>query len=104
MCIRDRHYLHDPAEAIYEAARLMKAGGILLIVDFEAHNRDEYREKYAHRRLGFSDEDMKTWLGNYGFQLTATKTIENETDHPNARIWRAERIDTQELRHVSRTS
>ena len=98
------HYLHDPAEAIYEAARLMKAGGILLIVDFEAHNRDEYREKYAHRRLGFSDEDMKTWLGNYGFQLTATKTIENETDHPNARIWRAERIDTQELRHVSRTS
>ena len=47
------HYLDEPREAIGEAARLLQPGGRILIADFETHNRDEFREKYAHRRLGF---------------------------------------------------
>ena len=37
------HYLEDPEEAIIEASRLLSSEGQLLIVDYEDHDRDEFR-------------------------------------------------------------
>ena len=38
------HYAHSPAAAIAEAARVIAAGGTLLVVDFAAHDREELRD------------------------------------------------------------
>lgn len=56
------HYAQQPAAAIAEAARILDAGGRLLIVDFASHEREELRSRDAHARLGFSDEQIETWF------------------------------------------
>ncbi len=62
------HYLDDPAEALAEAARVLRPGGRLLIVDFAPHGLEFLREKHAHRRLGFSHETMLGWTRQLGLE------------------------------------
>lgn len=82
------HYLDDPSQAIREAARLLSANGRVLIVDFVTHNLELFREKYAHRRLGFSDEDMATWLSLAGLSLQKTHRVNvNVKGRPDVKIW-----------------
>jgi ArsR family transcriptional regulator len=78
------HFLDDPAPAIDEAARLLRPGGRLLIVDFAPHDLEDLRENFAHRRLGFSGEQMAKWLEDAGLtladdrQLAADQAISGE--------------------------
>src|SRR5262245_31484523 len=44
------HFLDDPAAAIAEAARLLKPGGRLLVVDFAPHELEFLRERSEERR------------------------------------------------------
>ncbi len=81
------HYLEDPEEAILEAARLLSAIGQLLIVDYEDHDRDEFRIDYAHRRLGFADNDIRAWLSSAGLTLKHVETIPTQDTRPDVRIW-----------------
>ena len=62
------HYLEDPAEALAEAARVLRPGGTLLIADFAPHDVAGLREEHAHRWLGFSDEQVAEWLHDCGFE------------------------------------
>ena len=60
------HYLDDPARAIAEAARLLRPAGRLIIVDFAPHGLEFLRDKHAHVRFGFSDEQIAGWLKDAG--------------------------------------
>ena len=60
------HYALQPAAAIAEAARLLAAGGRLLVADFAPHGREELRAGDAHARLGFADEQIIEWFGAAG--------------------------------------
>lgn len=84
------HYLDDPREAIGEAARLMAKDATLLIVDFETHDVEEFRDNYAHRRLGFSETDMKDWLQDVGLKLQMTARVEHK-ESPPVIIWKAQK-------------
>jgi ubiquinone/menaquinone biosynthesis C-methylase UbiE/DNA-binding transcriptional ArsR family regulator len=61
------HFVVDPAAVINEAARALRDGGCLLIVDMEPHEREEYRSTMGHLWLGFSVEQLTSWLASAGF-------------------------------------
>lgn len=55
------HFADEPAEVVAEAARVLRPGGRLVIVDFSPHDLEALRSEHAHRRLGFADEDIADW-------------------------------------------
>jgi SAM-dependent methyltransferase len=55
------HYADRPAAAIAEAARVLRAHGILVLVDFAPHALEFLRDEHAHRRLGFGDAEIAEW-------------------------------------------
>jgi ArsR family transcriptional regulator len=85
------HYLADPEAAVAEAARLVMPGGRLLIVDFAPHQLEHLREEHQHRRLGFSDAEMRGWLSGAGLKPSAPIALPPDTDGLTVSIWTAER-------------
>jgi SAM-dependent methyltransferase len=69
------HYLDDPGAAVVEAARVMRPGGRLAIADFAPHSLEFLRDDYAHRRLGFSDREVKSWFDAAGLKQAESETI-----------------------------
>src|SRR3954462_10776583 len=69
------HYLDDPARALREAARLLAPGGRIVIVDFAPHGLEFLREAQAHRRLGFSQEQVAGWLAEAELDCALTREI-----------------------------
>ncbi len=61
------HYAQEPEAVLAEAARVTAPGGRIAIVDLAAHAHEELRERHAHARLGFSDEQMLALLSAAGY-------------------------------------
>jgi ubiquinone/menaquinone biosynthesis C-methylase UbiE/DNA-binding MarR family transcriptional regulator len=61
------HYIAEPAKALGEAARVVRRGGRLIVVDMMPHDREDYRQQMGHVWQGFSAEQMTEWLSAAGF-------------------------------------
>lgn len=80
------HYAEDPARALAEAARVLAAGGRLVVVDLSAHGRPELAQKFAHRWPGFSDSGMVELLRGAGLSPLPAITVPSD---PELRLWLA---------------
>jgi SAM-dependent methyltransferase len=84
------HYLDDPARAVREAARVLRPGGKLLVVDFAPHELEFLRAEHAHRRLGFADEESAGLLGDAGLGEASARHVRGAADAKLAvTIWSA---------------
>jgi ArsR family transcriptional regulator len=75
------HALH-PERALAEAARILVAGGRIVILDLVRHRFEEARELYADEWLGFSEADLESMLQNAGFVNVETTVVDKEPETP----------------------
>jgi len=68
------HHVKDAKRAIEEMFRIIKKDGTLIISDVEEHNGEWAKEEMFDEWLGFSNDQVKEWLTDAGFN---TVSIEN---------------------------
>lgn len=83
------HYAADPAQVVAEAARILRPGGLLLVVDFAPHDLEILRDQHAHRRLGFADSEVAGWLSAAGLSPLPVRHLPGST--LTVVLWSAEK-------------
>ena len=63
------HHVADVAAAVGEAARTLRPGGRVLVVDMVRHDREAYARTMGHQHLGFYEADARSWARAGGLQL-----------------------------------
>ncbi len=81
------HYSHEPHLVINEAARTLRKGGRLLIVDFAPHQEEHLRTEHNHQRLGFTDKEIRQKLSDAGLKPGKTHSLAG--DPLTVKIWQA---------------
>ncbi|HEX3574743.1 MAG TPA: metalloregulator ArsR/SmtB family transcription factor [Rhodopila sp.] len=80
------HHAEDPAGAVAEAARVLRVGGRMIVIDLAAHDRGELVARLAHRWPGFADPAMQALLAGAGLRWSKASTIAGPL---NTCVWSA---------------
>jgi len=83
------HYADRPAAVIAEAARVLRPGGIAVVVDFAPHLLEFLRIEHAHHRLGFTDGEVAEWYREAGLDPAPPRHLQGEP--LTVAIWAAHR-------------
>jgi ArsR family transcriptional regulator len=60
------HHASDPGRALAEAARIVKPGGHVLVLDLRVHDQAWVRERLGDRWLGFKDDELERLMKTAG--------------------------------------
>jgi ArsR family transcriptional regulator len=59
-------YVAEPGRVVAEAARALRQGGRLLVVDLMPHEHEDYRQTMGHQWQGFTDAVVLGWFREAG--------------------------------------
>jgi ubiquinone/menaquinone biosynthesis C-methylase UbiE/DNA-binding transcriptional ArsR family regulator len=71
-------YVLHPATAIAEAARILKPGGKVVIIDLLPHDRDDFRRQMNQHWPGFDLESVRHWLTDVSLEVTTCRPLPPE--------------------------
>lgn len=70
------HHAARPSHAVREAARLLKKGGRLIILDLARHDQEWTRSEWADQWLGFEEEELQTWMQEAGLSVLRIQRLD----------------------------
>jgi SAM-dependent methyltransferase len=79
-------YSAKPAQAVAEAARVMRRGGRLLLSSLARHEHQAAVQAYGHLNLGFSDKELRKFAEKAGLQVSNLGTVTRERRPPHFEV------------------
>jgi len=70
------HHVEEPSRAIREMARVLRPGGVVVVVtDLDSHELEFLRTERHDRWKGFERESVSSWLRGAGFTNVAVESL-----------------------------
>jgi ArsR family transcriptional regulator len=79
-------YAAKPAQAVAEAARVLKPGGRLLLSSLARHEHRTAVEAYGHANLGFGVKDLRRFVDKAGLVVQTAETVTREKRPPHFEV------------------
>lgn len=79
-------YSTRPAQAVGEAARMLRPGGRLLLSSLARHEHQSTVSAYSHVNLGFTDKELRRFAEKAGLQVSNLGTVTRERRPPHFEV------------------
>ena len=79
-------YSTQPAQAVAEAARVLRRGGRLLLSSLARHEHRSVVEAYGHVNLGFSEKELRKFAEKAGLEIANAETVTRERRPPHFEV------------------
>ncbi|MCR6662229.1 MAG: metalloregulator ArsR/SmtB family transcription factor [Luteimonas sp.] len=79
-------YADKPAQAVADAARVLRPGGRLLLSSLARHEHQNVVQAYGHANLGFAEKDLRRFVSKAGLELMNAETVTREKRPPHFEV------------------
>jgi ubiquinone/menaquinone biosynthesis C-methylase UbiE/DNA-binding transcriptional ArsR family regulator len=79
-------YADKPAQAVADAARVLRPGGRLLLSSLARHEHQSVVQAYGHANLGFGDRELRRFVSKAGLELLNAETVTREKRPPHFEV------------------
>ena len=79
-------YADKPAQAVAEAARVLRKGGRLLLSSLAKHEHRNAVEAYGHQNLGFAEKELRKFADKAGLTIASSEIVTREKRPPHFEV------------------